>query len=183
LNTIQIFGPGTRWGVGQLVKLSGADSFSLVSELAVAHYPSLGHQCSTPFQSFFDAQAGKSTECVPYAGAGPSDSDALIAGSFPTKSDVNVTSMGYQNYLMGEYTDPFGVPITVNPSLAWRHDFRGTAPNQTFIENRKAVSMGVALDYLKVWGANLGYTIFFGGGRKDIVADRDFVSVSLSYRY
>jgi hypothetical protein len=186
LNMIQAFGPSTRLGVGPLVKLLGADNFSLTSELAVAHYPSLGRQCSWTGQPFFDAQQGKSTDCVPYAGVGPSegnDTPDPIIHQFPYKSDVNATSWGYQNYLMGEYTDPFGIPITVNPTLGWRHDFRGTTPNQTFIENRKAVSLGVALDYLQIWGANLGYTNFFGGGRKDLVADRDFVSVSFSYRY
>jgi len=186
VNLLQIFGPATRWGVGQVVEFLRADSFSLLSELAMATYPNLGHQCSTPFQAVFDAQTGKFTECVPYAGAGPSDSDELVGKApflFPVKSDVNQTSLGYQNYLRGEYTDPFGVPITVNPTLAWRHDFHGTTPNQTFVENRKAVSMGVALDYLQVYGASVGYTIFFGGGNKDLVADRDFVSVSLTYRY
>jgi hypothetical protein len=182
LNLIQILGPGTRWGVGRLVEASKADNFSLISELAMVSYPDIERQCSTPFQPFFDVQQGKSTGCVPYAGTGPPDGDALVAGSFPLKSDVNTTSLGYQTMLRGEYSNPFDTPITVNPTLAWRHDFRGTTPNQTFIENRKGISLGLTLDYLQVYGLSVGYSSFFGGGRNHLVRDRDFVSLSFTYR-
>jgi hypothetical protein len=99
------------------------------------------------------------------------------------KSDVNATSLGYQLLLRGEYTKPFSIPITVNPTVGWRHDFRGTAPNQTFIENRKSASLGLAVDYLQTWEASITYANFFGGGTKNLVHDRDFVSISLAYRY
>jgi len=182
INLIQTFGPSTRLGVGPVVKFLGADSFSLVSEMALVNYPSLAPQCSSPFQPFFDVAAGTRTDCVPYAGVGPPDNDVTVAG-FPVKSDVNATSLGYQLLLRGEYTKPFSIPITVNPTVGWRHDFRGTAPNQTFIENRKSASLGLAVDYLQTWEASITYANFFGGGTKNLVHDRDFVSISLAYRY
>jgi len=181
---ISILGPSTRWGVGQLIEWSGADSFSYTQELAVVHYPDMDKQCAHPFQPFFDAQQGKESDCVGYAGVGPPDNDsAAVPGTaFPVKSDINETSVGYQAMLRGEYTNPFDIPVTINPSVAGRWDFHGTTANQTFIEDRKAVTFSVALDYLQVYGMTFTYSNFFGAGRMHLTRDRDFVSMSLTYR-
>jgi hypothetical protein len=183
LNLIQIFGPSTRWGLGRIVEFLRADSLSLTSEVAVVHYPDLATQCNTPFRPLLDVMFATTTDCVPYSGVGPPESKALFLGRFPVKSDVDATSWGYQLLLRGEYTNPFGVPITLNPSVGWRHDFAGTTPNQTFIHKRKAVTVGLALDYLQTWGAQVTYANFFGGDDKNLVKDRDFVSFSVSYSF
>jgi hypothetical protein len=183
LNMIQIFGPSTRWGVGRVVDFLRADSFSLTSEIGVVHYPGLEDQCATPFQPVLDLMLPAPTDCIPYSGVGPSDTDELIFGSFPVKSDVDATSWGYQLFLRGEYTNPFGIPITVNPTVGWRHDFHGIAPNQTFIEDRMGVTVGLAFDYLQTWGLRVTYANFFGGKDKHLVKDRDFVSISASYAF
>jgi hypothetical protein len=188
VNLIQTFGPATRWFVGHLVELTGADSFSLTSELAVVLYPSLERQCGTSTQPVLDYYLGRSSDCVPWAGPGAPDSqnpypNPLGATSFAYKSDISPTSWGYQTFLRGEYTNLWGYPITLNPTVAWRHDFYGNTPNGTFVENRKAVSPGIALDYLRTYGASLSYTAFLGDHMKDLVHDRDFVSLSLTYRF
>jgi len=187
VNLIQTFGPSTRWGVGRIVEFLRADSFSLTSEMAVVHYPGLSKQCDTPFRRYIDEVIldVPLTDCVPYSGVGPPDyepSPALFFG-FPVKSDVDATSLGYQLFLRGEYTNPFGVPITVNPTVGWRHDFHGTTPNQTFIEDRMGVVLGLEVDYLRVWGGKLSYANFFGGKNKHLAKDRDFVSLSVSYAF
>jgi len=187
INMTQIFGPSTRWGIGRVVEFSRADSFSLTSEMGVTYYPSLSRQCPTPLQPLLDAFTGTTTDCQPYQGVGVPDADGQLPGtpspSFGYKSDVNATSAGYQMFLRGEYTNPFNVPITINPTLAWRHDFRGTTPNATFIENRKAISLGVTVDYLQTYGASLTYSNYLHEHRKDLVHDRDFVSMNLTYRF
>jgi len=182
VNMIQILGPSTRWGVGQLVEASGADSFSLISEMAVNYYPDLSKQCSTPFQPLIDVFSGQTTNCVAYAGPGPPDTDELVSGNYPVKSGVDDVSLGYQVLLRGEYTNPMNIPITINPTVSWGHNFYGTSPNQTFVENRKSVSLGVVVDYLQVWQGSFTYGSFFGGGRENLTHDRDFVSFSLTYR-
>jgi len=184
LNLIQSFGPSTRWGVGRVVEFLRADSFSLTSEMALVNYPDLATQCDTPFRPFIDEAIldVPRTNCVPYSGVGPPDSSALIFG-FPVKSDVDATSLGYQLFLRGEYTNPFQIPITVNPTVGWRHDFHGTTPDQTFIEDRMGVVLGLEVDYLRVWGGKISYANFFGGKNKHLVKDRDFVSLSVSYSF
>jgi hypothetical protein len=190
LNMIQTFGPSTRLGVGRVVRFLRADSFSLISEMSVVYYPDLSTQCINPFQ-FNDEPLGRNTPgCVPYAGAGVADywvsfPSGDIAGGNPNihKSSVNATSLGYQLLLRGEYTNPFDIPITVNPSVGWLHDFHGVTPNLSFIEGRKAVTVSVEVDYLQRWGGIITYANFFGAGNKNLGKDRDFVSVSLSYAY
>jgi hypothetical protein len=52
-----------------------------------------------------------------------------------------------------------------------------------FIEDRKAITLGVDVDYLNTWGLDLSYAAFFGAGRSNLSRDRDFVSLSLSYSF
>ena len=82
-----------------------------------------------------------------------------------------------------EYTNPFDIPITVNPTVGWRHDFHGNSPNQTFLEGRMAVTVGLEVDYLRVWGGRITYANFFGAQDKNLGKDRDFVSISVSYAF
>jgi hypothetical protein len=192
VNLIQVFGPSTRWGVGWLVDVLGADSVSLTSEMAVVHYPRLADQCDTPFRRFIDENPfdpQPATDCVPYAGVGLPDAGdpfpnwAQPTSPFPRKSDVDSTSAGYQLFLRGEYTNPFGIPITVNPTVGWRHDFYGTTPNQTFIEYRKGITVGLSVDYLQTWVVGVSYANFFGGSDRHLAKDRDFMSMSVSYSF
>ena len=46
-----------------------------------------------------------------------------------------------------------------------------------------AVTVGLEVDYLRVWGGKITYANFFGAKDKNLGKDRDFVSVSLSYSF
>lgn len=78
--------------------------------------------------------------------------------------------------------------IDVAPSLAVEYDFQGTtpAPLATFDENVLTATVGVTFSYLQRWQANVSYTSRYGvGGNADYsaVLDRDYVSLSASYRF
>jgi len=181
LNLIQTFGPSTRWGVGRVVEFLGADSVSLTSEMAVLYYPDLSNQCVNP-TTIPDPR--NAPGCVPYAGTGVADHwEGFLAPGTIERSRVNATSLGYQLFVRGEYTNPFGVPITLNPTVGWRHDFHGTSPNQTFVEDRMAIVFGLEVDYLRRWGGNITYASFFGAEDRNLGKDRDFVSLSVSYAF
>ena len=186
VNLIQTFGPSTRWGVGRVVEFLRADSFSLTSEMALVHYPDLAKQCVTPSARLRPHQGNRPT-AYPYAGVGPPDSDSAsqpVVGPFPVKSDVDATSLGYQLFLRGEYTNPFDIPITVNPTVGWRHDFHGTTPNQTFIEDRMAVSAGPRGGLPPEVGREDHLRQLLRRRRTcNLVQDRDFVSLSVSYSF
>ena len=80
-----------------------------------------------------------------------------------------------------DYSDVFaGVNLT--PNLAWSHDVSGTSPAPNFIEDRKALSIGLRADYLNTYQAEISYTNFFGADYNE-QEDRDFLSLSFSVAF
>jgi len=75
--------------------------------------------------------------------------------------------------------------LGVRPLLAWTHDFKGTGagPAVAFIEKRKSITAGLALNYNNRWTARLSYTSFFDGKPLNLLADRDFLSFNLTFYY
>jgi hypothetical protein len=146
-----------------------ANTITFIADAAVVIYPDLDPTC-TEAQS----EAGQTTNCTPYAG--PPDN--------PESREVDRTSWGYQLLVQAPYSNPLGVPIDLTPRLIWQHDVMGNTPNQLpFIGNRKAISVGVTIDYLQTWTFDVGYTNFFGAGAADAIHDRDWLALNLSFRY
>jgi hypothetical protein len=75
--------------------------------------------------------------------------------------------------------------FTVQPHAAWLHDVRGISPGPggPFLENRKLINAGLAVDYINTWLVQLDYTTLFGAGRFNLQNDRDFVRLQVSYFY
>jgi hypothetical protein len=161
MSVIALWSQSTRWGVGRVIEFIGADDVSLTTEVAVTHYPDLDKQCTL----------SRTTDCTPYAGNGPLD------------ARVDDIAAGFQTLLRFTYANPFGVPITLNPSISFLYDFHGSSPNAFFVENRKAVTLTLEGDYLRVWGAKVSYSNFFGAGDLNPSSDRDFLAMSLSYSF
>lgn len=95
-------------------------------------------------------------------------------------------------------TDSFGYRITaaltyesvlggfgVRPFVFFTHDAEGTTPGPAgaFIEDRKILGLGLRIDYTNTWTLDLLYSRSFGGGTADLLHDRDFVALNLSYHY
>lgn len=94
------------------------------------------------------------------------------------------TSMGYRLVARAELISAIGV-FNLTPQIAWSHDFRGTTPSPlgNFIEGRKTVTASVGVEYLVSWTGQIAYTNSFGGDEFNLLADRDFVSVTASYSF
>jgi hypothetical protein len=90
-------------------------------------------------------------------------------------------SWGYRVRAGLDYSDVFA-GINLTPTLAWSHDVHGNSPPPNFVEDRKALSLGLRADYLNIYQANLSYTTFFGADYNEL-EDRDFVSVSFSVAF
>jgi len=93
-------------------------------------------------------------------------------------------SWGYRMVARAEYNDAIG-PTSVLPRIAWSHDVSGTTPGPggSFIDGRKALTLGVEFNYLNEWIFDLSYTSFSGGGRYNLVQDRDFFAASVRYSF
>ncbi|MEH6581537.1 MAG: DUF1302 domain-containing protein [Halioglobus sp.] len=90
-------------------------------------------------------------------------------------------SWGYRVRAGLDYSDVFA-GINLAPNLAWSHDVSGNSPAPNFIEDRKALSLGVKASYLNIYQADLAYTTYFGADYND-QQDRDFVSLSFSVAF
>ena len=93
-------------------------------------------------------------------------------------------SWGYRVIGALTYEDVLG-RFTVQPHAAWFHDVGGITPGPggAFLEDRKAISAGISIDYTNTWLVQLDYTALFGAGRFNLLNDRDFVRFQVSYYY
>ena len=93
-------------------------------------------------------------------------------------------SWGYRLLVRATYNDAIG-PVTVLPRIAWAHDVNGTTPGPggSFIDGRKALTLGLGFNYLQEWIFDLSYTSYSGGGRYNLLYDRDFIAASVRYSF
>ena len=101
-----------------------------------------------------------------------------------TNDFADATSWGYRVVGRLTYNNVIGA-INLSPRIGWRHDVRGNTPGPggNFIEGFKQVTFGLAADYQNTWKADLSYTSFFGAGSQNLLQDRDFAAVSISYSF
>ncbi len=93
-------------------------------------------------------------------------------------------SWGYRLLLRADYNDAIG-PTTVSPRIAWAQDVSGTTPGPggSFIDGRKALTLGLGFNYLNEWIFDLSYTSYSGAGHYNQLRDRDFFSASVRYSF
>ena len=105
-------------------------------------------------------------------------------GDLPNGHPADSGSWGYQLAASMLYEGVLG-GLSVRPSLVWTHDFKGTGagPAIAFIEKRKSITAGLALNYNNHWTAGLSYTAFFDGTPTNLLADRDFMRFNLTFYY
>lgn len=91
-------------------------------------------------------------------------------------------SWGYKLLARLTYNNVLG-PFRLEPQLRFDHDVKGVTPTPllNFVENRKTVNVSVTGYYLQSWSAQLGYSAYFGGGKGNLLADRDYVEAVLKY--
>jgi hypothetical protein len=142
---------------GGLMRLLGASEGTFITELAVAHYPSLK----------FDAG-------VPYA---VTNDDRQ-----PTR-----TAAGFVAQLSLTYPAAFGTRATFAPDLTYSRGVHGIAasPLPGFVQGAGALTAGLTTDFKTHPALRLrvDYTRNHGGGPSNPLRDRDFASASLTTEF
>ena len=158
-------------------RVLGADRLTLVGEVGVTHMGGLEGKGGVRY--------GRSTA---YGQGALADNTLCTAGTNAAapnhcnhKGFATSTSWGYRARAIWDYSGLLP-GLEVKPSIAWSHDVSGYGPEPGFNEGSKAVSLGLDLWYLNSYNLNLSVTEFFGGDY-NLMADRDFVSVSVGVSF
>jgi hypothetical protein len=139
---------------------------------------------------FVPGLPGKNTLRFDGAGTFTSGSTAamLNTGSTlpgtPLEAFVDDLSWGYQLLARLDYNNLFR-GVNLSPSLAFVHDVRGNTPLPlgNFIEGRKSINAAAEFTWQNAWSLELRYVNFFGGGRYNLLADRDYASTTVKYSF
>ncbi len=108
-------------------------------------------------------------------------------GAFPAAPEsafADDFSWGYQLAARLDYNNAFA-GVNVAPSLAFAHDVSGNTPLPlgNFLEGRRTLTLGVELSYLNQYALELRYVNYSGGGVYNLIADRDFASLTFKYSF
>jgi Protein of unknown function (DUF1302) len=93
-------------------------------------------------------------------------------------------SWGYQVLGRLEYNNLFA-GVNFSPALAFVHDVQGNTPLPlgNFVSGRKSINVVAEFTWQNAWSVEFRYVNFFGGGRYNLLSDRDFVSTTLKYSF
>jgi hypothetical protein len=93
-------------------------------------------------------------------------------------------SWGYRLVTKFTYNNAIGA-WSMAPRLSWQHDVDGITPGPggSFIDGRKALTVGLGFDYQNAWQIDLSYTNYSGAGRWNLINDRDFIGGFIKYSF
>jgi len=113
-----------------------------------------------------------------------SNASGIAPLSEPASAFADGFSWGYQLVGRLDYNNAFK-GVNVSPLLVFSHDVGGNTPLPmgNFIHGRKSLTFGAEFTFQNAWALDLRYVSFFGGGRYNLLADRDYVSCNLKYSF
>jgi hypothetical protein len=93
-------------------------------------------------------------------------------------------SWGYKAAARFTYNNVFNV-FTLEPTILFQHDVSGITPTPivNFIEGRQQINLILGVNYLQAWNVDLGYVMYSGAGKQNLLADRDYVDLSIKYSF
>lgn len=107
---------------------------------------------------------------------------AYVSG-YEDGDQITRDAYGYTLLFTGTWNDVYS-GLNVSPFAVFKHDFKGNS-HQTgnFIDGRKAHTLGLRANYLRVIDAEIQYTAFYGAGRNNGLRDRDNIGMSVKYAF
>lgn len=155
------------------------------------------HQVQTTFQKalsprLIKADTGSFLAELGYTNLGDRPESQQRASPFNSVAlnPVTNSAWGYQLSVSATYNRAIANVVNLTPTLALRHDMHGVAG--PFIEDAKALTVGVNWDYLLVWTGSVSLTRNFDGSaiKNNLTGtpvrgdeDRNWFSVSVSYQF
>jgi Protein of unknown function (DUF1302) len=144
---------GPSGDLGGLLRGLGAAEGTLLMEAAAAYYPNLDRSGKYPY--------------------------LLPNYELPTKLS---TGLAFELALV--YPHVFGSSINVTPQIDILYDISGTSPNTIpFVKGRATITPSLNFEYLNKWRAQLAYTNYSGGAGNNLLRDRDFIALNVSFAF
>ncbi len=102
----------------------------------------------------------------------------------PASAFADSFSYGYQLVGRLDYNNAFR-GVNVSPLVVFTHDVGGNTPLPlgNFLHGRKSITVGAEFTFQNAWALDIRYVNFFGGGRYNLISDRDYVSCNLKYSF
>jgi hypothetical protein len=102
----------------------------------------------------------------------------------PYSAFADKFSWGYQVLGRLDYNSLFA-GVNVSPTVAFTHDVKGNTPLPlgNFVHDRKSINLSVEFTYRNAWSLELRYVNFFGAGRYNLLADRDYFASTVKYSF
>jgi hypothetical protein len=106
------------------------------------------------------------------------------SGSEPASAFADNFSWGYQLVGRLDYNNAFQ-GVNVSPLIVYTHDVGGNTPLPlgNFIHGRRSLTLGAEFNFRNAWTFDIRYVDFFGAGRYNLLADRNYVSANLKYSF
>ena len=116
----------------------------------------------------------------------PGDAATAATLGLPQQQGGYATSnsWGYNLVARASYNNVLDL-FTLEPTLRFAHDVKGISPTpvSNFVEGRKQVDLSLGMRFHNDISTEIGYTTFFGGGKQNLLADRDYVDVVVKYAF
>ncbi len=119
-----------------------------------------------------------------YTGYAPTAEKRKFVGSPDLASNpIDRESYGYTVSMSGTWSDVYA-GVNLSPFIVHSYDFKGNSHlTGSFMEGRKAYTVGVRANYMGRFEAGLQYTAFTGAGTSNLIRDRDNVSFDMQYSF
>jgi len=159
----------------------GAESLTLIGEVAYQHWNDIGNPAT-------DRRYGRGFVFGQASWSGTSGSLTCSSASSPNVSYCDMggyatpNAWGYRAQVSLSYPNVFA-GINAKPRVFWSHDVKGYSADNLFNQDRQTLSLGMQLDYLSKYYADLSYTRYNHNAKYDVFHDRDFYSVVVGVNF
>ncbi|MFT3870330.1 MAG: DUF1302 domain-containing protein [Nibricoccus sp.] len=157
----------------------GANQSTLIGEIGGIYVPSLPSKDELRFDGAGTFTSGSQVAMNNTTSAGSTPLPATPYSAF-----ADPLSWGYQVVARLEYNNVFA-GINITPAIAFVHDVKGNTPLPlgNFVSGRKSINLVAEFSWQNSWALEVRYVNFFGAGRYNLIADRDYVASTLKFSF
>lgn len=158
-------------------QIAGAETLQLVGEVGFQHWAGIGDPNTSTRYGRATVYGLAQTATIPCAFTGNPNPANCENKGFATRN-----AWGYR--LLAELSYPNAIAgVNVKPRLFWSQDVKGYSADNTFIEDRQTLGLGVRADYNNRYYADFTYTRYNHSAKYDIFHDRDYFSAVVGINF